>query len=116
MEMVGPEMAEQNQGDHSQGIGMCGGDLDNAQDYNGRRAGTVGAQRIGAHNPAWVGGEGFQEVVMFQLSLEGENQISVIIKMWKKCWLYSLPISLSCPTPSALSLFFRHLPIVLWTD
>lgn len=56
MEMVGPEVAEQNQGDHSQGTGMCGGTFDNAQDHGGRRAGTVGAQRRGAHNPAWVSG------------------------------------------------------------
>lgn len=35
---------------------------------------------------------------MFQLSLERENQISVIIKIWKKYWLYSLLISLSYPT------------------
>ena len=38
----------------------------------------MGAQRRGAQNPSWIGGEGFLEVVMFQLSLEGENQISVI--------------------------------------
>lgn len=44
---------------------------------NPRRAGTVGAQRRGAHNPTWVDGEGFLEVVKFQLSPEGENHISV---------------------------------------
>lgn len=55
--MVGPEEAEQNQGDHSQGIGKWGGAPDNAQGH--------GEQRRGAHNSAWVGGEGFLEVVMF---------------------------------------------------
>lgn len=77
MEIVGPDEAEQNQGRHSQEMGKRGG----AQDHGGGTAGTVGAQRRGAHNPTWGGGEGFLEVVMFQLSLEGENQISVIIKM-----------------------------------
>lgn len=41
---------------------------------------------------------------MFQLNLEKENQISLAIKMWKKCCLHSLSASLSCPTPSVLSL------------
>lgn len=71
--MVGPGVAEQNQGDHSQETGMCGEVLANAQGHGGRRAGTVGPQRRGAQNPSRVGGEGFLEVVMFQLSLRGEN-------------------------------------------
>lgn len=36
--------------------------------------------------------------------------------MWKKCWLYSLSTSLSCPTLSVLSLFLRHLPSVHWLE
>ena len=70
---MGHEEAKQNQGDHSQKIGNCQEAPPNAQDHGGGRAGTVGAQRTGAQNRAWVGGEGLLEVVMFQLNLEGEN-------------------------------------------
>lgn len=46
---------------------------------------------------------------MFQLSLERENQISVLIKIWKKYWRYSLLISLSYPTyPFRLSWISAH--------
>lgn len=50
METVGPEVAEQNQGDHCRGTGICGRTFVNAQDHGGRRAGTVGARG------AWVSG------------------------------------------------------------
>lgn len=74
--MVGPKEAQQNQEYRSQEIGKCRGALDNGQDQGEGTAGTVGAQKRGAHNPAWGGREGFLELVVFQLSLEGEGKLS----------------------------------------
>ena len=53
--------------------GTCGRALDNTQDPDG------GSRDCGAHNATWGGKEDFLEVVMLQLSLEEENQISVTI-------------------------------------
>ena len=58
----------------------------------GQKRGThnpEGAHKRGAHNPARGGREGFLEVVVFQLNLEGENQISVI-KMWRENYTFLL--------------------------
>lgn len=53
---------------------------------------------------------------MFQLNLEGENQISVVVKMWKKCYHHSLSTSLSCSTLSFLFLSSPPYPLCLgWT-
>lgn len=70
---MGLEDAQQTQGAHNWETGTCGRALDNTQDPDG------GSRDCGAHNAAWGGKEGFLEMVMLQLSLEEENQISVTI-------------------------------------
>ena len=71
---MGLEDAQQNQGAHNRKLGNVEGLLIIPRIL-------MGGQQ--AHNVAWGGKEGFLEEVIFQLSLEKENQISVTIKMWK---------------------------------